>query len=363
MKQLQNILGALALAATPLMSAAQAGDAKPWWPTSVDVWDPPFVESTGGVKSASYTPLPKAAQKVKICVAFPHLKDPYWLAVNYGIITEARRQGVSVQLVEAGGYTNLDKQLAQVEDCVAGGSKAVILSAISADGVKGLVDNLRAKNIPVIDLVNGIKTAVDAKSLQSYVALGHMACKHVVEKAGGARKALALFPGPPGAGWSTDSEIGCRKALEGSNVKIVATKWGDTGKETQLRLVEEVIQAQTIGGKTDLDFIVGNSVTAEAAVLPVRDRKLSEQIGIIGTYYTIGNHIDLKRGAILGGPTDQPVTQGRIAIDQAVRLIEKKPVTRHVGPALSFISKETLSTFDEGATLAPSGWKPVFRVD
>jgi protein TorT len=362
MKHLRTVLSVLVLAGTPLISVAQTAPSKDWWPTPVDVWDPPF-GSAPAAKSELYSPLQKAAQKVKICVSFPHLKDPYWLAVNYGIIAEARRQGVSVQLVEAGGYTNLDKQLAQVEDCVAGGAKAVILSAISADGVKGLVDNLRAKNIPVIDLVNGIKTTVDAKSLQSYVALGHMACKHVVDQAKGAKKTLALFPGPAGAGWSTDSETGCKKAVEGSSVKIVATKWGDTGKETQLKLVEEVIQAQTTGGKTDLDYIVGNSVTAEAAVLPVRDRKLSGQIGIIGTYYTIGNHIDLKRGAIIGGPTDQPVTQGRIAVDQAVRILEKKPYMRHVGPALSMISKETLSKFDEGATLAPTGWKPVFRVD
>lgn len=345
-----------------LVMSGVASAGEQWFPTAVDVWNPPFYMGSTTHRE-DYLPLEKAAQKWKICVSFPHLKDPYWLAVNYGIITEARRQGVSVQLVEAGGYANLEKQLAQVEDCVAGGAQAVILSAISADGVKGLVDNLRSKGIAIIDLVNGITTEVDAKSLQSYVNLGQMACKHVVDHAGGAKKTLALFPGPAGAGWSTDSDIGCRKALEGSNVELVATKWGDTGKETQLRLVEEVIQAQTSGGSTRLDYIVGNSVTAEAAVLPVRDRELQDQIGIIATYYTIGNHIDLKRNAIVGGPTDQPVTQGRIAIDQAIRIIEKQPYLKHVGPALSMITAETLADFDEGHTLAPDGWTPVFTVD
>jgi protein TorT len=359
-RYLSALLGAALLAGTCGSRAALAGDT--WFPTAVDVWDPPFVMASPTHRE-DYVPLEKAAQKWKVCVSFPHLKDPYWLAVNYGIITEARRQGVSVQLVEAGGYTNLDKQLAQVEDCVSGGAQAVILSAISADGVKGLVDNLRSKGIPIIDLVNGVTTDVDAKSLQSYVNLGFMACKYIVDQAAGAPKTVALFPGPPGAGWSTDSDVGCRKALDGSSVKLVATKWGDTGKETQLRLVEEVIQAQTQGGKTDLDYIVGNSVTAEAAVLPVRDRDLQDRIGIIGTYYTIGNHIDLKRDAIIGGPTDQPVTQGRIAIDQAIRILEKKSYLKHVGPALSMITKETLPEFDEGHTLAPEGWAPVFTVE
>lgn len=351
----------IGLALTGLVAAAaSAGEA--WFPTAVDVWEPAF-DMSSPTRQENYVPFGKPTQKWSICVSFPHLKDPYWLAVNYGIITEARRQGVAVQLVEAGGYTNLEKQLAQVENCVAGGAQAVILSAISADGVKGLVDNLRSRGIPIIDLVNGIKTDVDAKSLQSYVNLGYMACRYIVDHAEGEAKKVALFPGPPGAGWSTDSDIGCRKALEGTNVELVATKWGDTGKETQLQLVEEVIQAQTSGDKTDLDFIVGNSVTAEAAVLPIRDRDLRDQIGVIGTYYTVGNHIDLKRGAIIGGPTDQPVTQGRIAIDQAIRILEGQPYLQHVGPALSMITAETLADFDEGHTLAPSDWSPVFNVD
>jgi protein TorT len=360
MNRFLSMAAGVAIAGLGWSATASAGDQ--WFPAAVDVWDPPFGMNSP-IHREDYVPLEKVSQKWKICVAFPHLKDPYWLAVNYGIITEARRQGVSVQLVEAGGYTNLDKQLAQVEDCVAAGAQAVILSAISADGVKGLVDNLRSKGIAIIDLVNGINTTVDAKSLQSYVNLGFMACKYLVDKAAGAEKTLALFPGPAGAGWSTDSDTGCQKALEGSSVKLVATKWGDTGKETQLRLVEEVIQAQTSGGETKLDYIVGNSVTAEAAVLPVRDRDLQDQVGIVGTYYTIGNHIDLKRGAILGGPTDQPVTQGRTAIDQAIRILEKQPYLKHVGPALSMITAESLSEFDEGATLAPEGWAPVFTVD
>ena len=47
------------------------------------------------------------------------MKDAYWLAVDYGVAEEAKRLGVKMQLVEAGGYTNLNKQISQIEDCVA----------------------------------------------------------------------------------------------------------------------------------------------------------------------------------------------------------------------------------------------------
>ncbi|HEU4475841.1 MAG TPA: TMAO reductase system periplasmic protein TorT, partial [Methyloceanibacter sp.] len=103
-----SIRGALlaGLAALPL-AAALAQD-KQWYPFSVEVWDPPFNMDSPRTK-VDYTPVEKASQKWNICVSFPHMKDAYWIAVDYGVVEEARRQGVRMTLLEAGGYTNLNK--------------------------------------------------------------------------------------------------------------------------------------------------------------------------------------------------------------------------------------------------------------
>jgi protein TorT len=89
-------------------------------------------------------------------VSFPHMKDAYWLAVDYGVVEEAKREGVKMTLVEAGGYTNLNKQISQIEDCVAGGAQAVIIGAISYDGLNNLAKEISGKGIPVIDVINGM---------------------------------------------------------------------------------------------------------------------------------------------------------------------------------------------------------------
>ena len=71
-------------------------------------------------------------------------------------------------LVEAGGYTELNKQISQIEDCVANGARSVI-GAISADGLNNLIKELAAKKIPVIDVINGINSPdISAKSLVSF---------------------------------------------------------------------------------------------------------------------------------------------------------------------------------------------------
>src|SRR5205823_13505727 len=66
---------------------------------------------------------------------------------------------------------------------------------------------------------------------------------------------------------------------------------------------------------------------------------------------------DIKRGAVLAAPTDSAVIQGRVAIDQAVRALEKKPFTKHTGPAIYIIDKSNINAFHYESSLAPADFK------
>lgn len=388
----QAITVAITLTAALIGSGIQsaAAEDKNWWPINVEVYDPSCTNgdpacldlpenSIAGRKTVEYSPLERAQQKWQICAALPHLKDSYWVGVNYGIIDEARRLGVKLDLYEAGGYTNLEKQISQVENCVGDGAKAVILAAISSDGNAKQIKEIHDKGVYVVDLVNGVNAPVDARSRVSQYSLGYMACKWVSEKhpAGSGKVKIGWFPGPPGAAWAVDMDKGCNDAIQGSDVEIIATKWGDTGKEIQTSLVEDVLQAQTSGGETDLEYIVGTATTAEAAASVVRARDLKGKIQIVGTYYTPGMHMLIERGDVVMAPSDQQVIQGRIAVDQAVRLLEGKPMatggrpeygntgrtTEHIFPSLVAVDQEHYKAFDPATTLGPSDWKPEFHVE
>jgi protein TorT len=124
------------------------------------------------------------------------------MAVDYGVV-ESARLGVKMQLVEAGGYTNLNKQISQIEDCVSAGSQGVVIGAISFDGLNNLVSELKSKNIPVIDVINGMSSPdISAKSLVSFGEMGAKAGDYLAKlhPAGSGKVKVAWFPGPPGAG-------------------------------------------------------------------------------------------------------------------------------------------------------------------
>ena len=328
-----------------------------------------------------YKPLKASEVKKKhhICVSFPHLKDSYWVGVAYGIISEGRRLEQKITLFEAGGYTNLATQLNQVDDCLNNKGDALIIGPISSNGNAKQIELIREKGIPVVIIITGINTEVDANSLQSFVNMGYTSCKWVAdqEKLNKEKTNIVWFPGPPGAGWSIASHEGCLSALEGTNIRILETNWGDTGKAIQLKLVEETLLNHASGPEPNFKYIVGTGTTIEAAVGALRARKLGKKINLVSTYYTPGIDMFIKRGLISMAPSDQMISQAIIAVDQAVRLLEGKQmatlgrpefnntgrITEHVQQQILIVTPDTYDKFDSSTTLAPKGWSPKFSVD
>ena len=345
--------------ASVLLGLAGLASAAEWFPYKAEAIEPAFA-ADGKAKSVEYTPLPKASKKWDICVSFPHMKDAYWLGVDYGVVEEAKRLGVKMTLVEAGGYTNLAKQISQIEDCVARGANAVVIGAISADGLNGVIKSIAAKNIPVVDLVNGINSPdISAKSLVSFYTMGYSAGEYLAKKhpAGGKAAKVGWFPGPAGAGWVEAAHKGFMEAVKGSALTVLDPKYGDTGKEAQSKLVEDVLQATP-----DIAYIGGTAVTAEASVGILRAKNLEKKVQIISFYITPGVYEGIQRGRIMASPADSMVIQGRVAIDQAVRLLEGKDLIKHVGPKIFVVDQENVKSTPRTAVLAPADFKAAFTV-
>lgn len=345
----------LLLMAAMFTPSVQAED-KPWYPFPVDVLK--ASPSGGEVKTPfDYVPLAKSDRQWRICVSFPHMKDSYWLAVNYGLVQEASRLGVNMRLLQAGGYDGLGNQIRQIRECVRAGTDAVVIGAISLDGLNGLVGELRGKGLPVIDLVNGMSSQrVSARSQVSFREMGFAAGTYIAKRhpANDGNKAkIAWFPGPRGAGWVTAGNEGFAQALHGSATEIVATRYGDTGQEAQSKLIEEELSRHP-----DLDYIAGTAVTAGAALPILRAHGLEKQVKVVSYYLTAEVYRGIQRGHILAAPTDSAVIQGRIAIDQSVRILQQQDFTKDAGPRIKVFDASNMQSAERLFSLAPSGFRP-----
>ncbi|MBW2443731.1 MAG: TMAO reductase system periplasmic protein TorT [Deltaproteobacteria bacterium] len=334
---------------------------KAWYPLEVDVWNPPFNEERQRDQKV-YTPLDRAQEKWRIRVFIPHLKDAYWLGVNYGLIDEARRLGIGLAIYEAGGYDQLAVQRRQIEDSLKENPNGVIIGAISLDGLNDLVKKAAARGIPVLDLINGLASPdIAARAAVSFWDMGHQAGTylHRLQTSIGKPMKVAWFPGPKGAGWVAAGDAGFRKAIAGGAIDVVESLYGDTGSAAQTRLIETVLKRHA----AELDGIVGTAVTAEAAVKILRRSGLADRIKILSYYYSPGVDRGIRRGGITAAPSDLTVLQARIAVDVMVRILEKKTYFKHVAPKVTVIDRKNIRTWDSSTTLAPRGFRPIFSIN
>ena len=236
----------------------------------------------------------------------------------------------------------------------------MIIAAVSFDRTDSLVAVAADAGIPVVDLVNGMTSArVAARSVMPYYDAGHAAGIYLAKRhpEGSAPATVAWFPGPKGPGWTVSGDRGFREAIRGAAIQIVDARWGDTGKRAQTDLLNQALEIFP-----DVDYVVGTSVTAEAAERVLRRRKLKDTL-VVASYFSPGVLRGIKQGKILAAPTDSPVIQARIAVDQLVRILDKAPVRRHIGTRVQTVTPENVTEIDQLNMLAPTGFIATYSVN
>lgn len=380
MNRTQPALLLAALAAVSLSACSQEGGTASEEPISGDSWTVPALVTdcssddvdpagcTGPSEATEYTSLD--AENVtapwRLCAVIPHLKDSTWVGVNYGLALQAQRLDVNLSVVDAGGYENLSKQVSQIEDCVSSDADAILVSAVSYDSVNQAVQRAMDAGITVVDVGNGFSLPdVPGRVLQDYVDMGGVIGTHLAESAEPLK--VAVLPGPAGAGWAERSLLGFQEAIEGSDVEIVDVKYGDTGKEVQLGLIEDVLSANP-----DIDALVGNAVMVESAVAVLAEQGRTEQVALYGTYVTPETVKLMSAGRANCGPSEQSSLIGQMSVDLAVRLLEQEvlaePPTRFSPKPLLICGSaeggsDNVESFDATGSFAPEGWQPVSVVE
>ena len=352
-----------------------AAEPAKWYPFKVQAWygnyDPGDKEpgkpapSLTGPKTIDWVPPAKAKKPWIIGVSFPHLKDPSWVAGNFGVYDEAKRLGVEMRLVAAEGYTAIDQQVRQIEDLVSQGVNAILLAAISYTASDKLVEEITKKGIPVVAMINDIRApAIAAKSINSFFKLGYQCGEFVLKDSEGKKEVnVVLLPGPAGAGWSPESATGFTEAvnkLAPGRVKILDTKWGDPGKAEQLRLLENSLQAYA-----KIDYIIGNAVAIDVGTEILAEKGLTGKVKLVSTYLTAPLYDKVVKGTVAGSAIEGQPYEGRIAVDQAVLTLEGgKPgfdFPFRIGPDIPFLHKGNVKQYTFEYLLGPRNFRPTFN--
>lgn len=319
--------------------------------------------ATGRVVEGEYPMAAPASKSWRIAFLFPHIKDPYWVDCTYGLISEAKRLGVAVDIFPADGYNDLIGQLRKMDEVIAAKYDAIVISPISQTANNASIAHARKLGIPVFELANdSTSDDLKIKVTASLKGMGIDTMEWVIRDAqnrGLKSINIALLPGPKDAGWVQGEVEGTREVARNApiRVNIVDIKYGDSDLIGQSQLAEELLAKH--GRK--LDYILGCTGCAPAAILPVRLAGLKEKIRIVSyglTREVIGN---IRRGEIVATSDSKGVSQARLVINAAVNYLEgrTKEPPHTILIKLGMIDQSNVDSYDYDITTAPKGYRAI----
>lgn len=318
---------------------------------------------SGRVVEGHYSMAAPASKPWRIAFLFPHLKDPYWVGCSYGVISEARRLGVAVDIFPADGYDDMVGQLRKMDEAVAAKYDAIVISPLSMTANNSSIAKARSLGIPVFELANDSSSDdLTVKVTTSLKDMGRNATDWVIldaQKRGLKSINIALLPGPAEAGWVKGEVAGTREAARKAPIKIniLGIKYGDSDRIVQSRLAAQLLAEH---GKK-LDYILGCTGCAPAAVLPVKDRALSGKIKIVA--YDLTREIAglIRKGEIVAAADTKGVSQARVAINAVVNFLEGRTaeLPHTILVKLGLVDRNNHAAYPFDTSTPPGGYVPV----
>jgi protein TorT len=319
--------------------------------------------TTGRVVEEFSTMAEPASKHWRIAYLFPHVKDPYWVDCTYGLISEARRLGIKVDIFPADGYDDLIGQLRKMDEVIESKYDAIVISPISQTANNASITKARRLGIPVFEMANdSTSDDLTVKITSSLRGMGVDTTKWVIndaQKRGLKSINIALLPGPADAGWVMGEVEGSRLSAKSAPIKvnIVDVRYGDSDLIGQSRLAEQVLKSH---GKK-LDYILGCTDCAPAAILPVKVAGLDKKIKIVAYGLTREMIGHIRRGEIAAATDVKGVSQARVSINMAVNYLEGRIKNRPhtVLIKLGMVDGSNYATYDYDITTAPKGYTTI----
>lgn len=203
---------------------------------------PPRVDASGMVDTTFY----KKDGPYKIGFSNISVVNTWRVQMVRELEAEARRQGVELIVTDANG--DLNKQIADVEDLLAQGIDALLVTPINPDGMVPVVTKAWESGIPVVAFNSGLNSdKYTAYIGTDEVEFGYVIAKYLMEQIGCQGNIVAL-DGIAGNAISEDRYKGLEKAIGecsngGADVKILGRYPADWAYDKGKIVMEQALAA------------------------------------------------------------------------------------------------------------------------
>lgn len=285
------------------------------------------------------------AQAADYAVVLKTLASPYWVAMKDGVVAEAKKRGVEVDVFAAAGEDDITGQQRLMEDVVNKNYKVVGVAPISPVNLVQAMASATKKGIYVVNIderadMGQLKAAggsVVAFLSTDNLALGEKAGKFILGKMGAGGGKVAIIEGKAGNSSGDARRDGVKKALATqANVQLVASLPGDWDRSKALDVANTMLQRNP-----DLKAIyAANDGMALGALQAVKNANKLGKVMVIGTDGVPEAMDSVKRGELTATAAQDSAGMGAKALDVMIETLKNKPAIK-VDAAPAFVAVDS----------------------
>ncbi|TMJ06312.1 MAG: D-ribose ABC transporter substrate-binding protein [Bacillati bacterium ANGP1] len=278
-----------------------------------------------------------AAAPPTVGLSISTLNNPFFVDLRDGAQAAATRLNVNLVVLDA--QNDSAREASQIEDLIQKKVAVIAINPTDSDAIAPTIRKVQGAKIPVITVDRGANGVTVAAHIASdNVAGGKMAAQYVAKRLKG-KGNVVMLEGIAGTSAARDRGKGFRDGLKAyPGIKLVAVQTADFDRAKGLSVMENILQAQK---KIDAVF-AQNDEMALGAIQAIAAAKREKEMFVVGFDAIADALAAIKAGTMAATIAQQPKVMGRLAVENAVKIIKKQRVSKFTPVPLKLVTKQTM---------------------
>lgn len=277
---------------------------------------------------------------VRIGVIPKAVANEFWGAVHAGAARAAEDNGVTIEWQGPASETAFSRQIEIVESMINSRVDGLVLAPTEATALVSAVERAGREGIPVTIFDSGINTDqyVSFVASNNYEA-GRMAARTLADLLGGTGQ-IVIVKTVAGSASTMAREAGFEETLEreAPGIRVVDFKYCQSDRAVALAVTENMLTAHP-----NLDGIFASAEPGTVGAAKVlRNRRLAEQVKLVGFDWTYTLERDLREGVVRALVVQDPFEIGRQAVESVLAALRGETPPKRIDTATHVVTVENI---------------------
>lgn len=275
----------------------------------------------------------------------------FWEVMRQGVDTAAEEFNVKVQVAGTLTESDIDGQIALLEQAIIDKPQVIILAAIDYNRIVPVAKRIVAAGIKLITVDSGLKEGISSSFIatDNYAAgqkAGRLLWDSIDQSGSGS---IAILNFVRGSAPAMERERGVRESLADSDIQILETLYSDASEERAYEIAVELLR-----NEPDLRGIAAlNEPTAVGAARAIKEMQAVSRVKLIGFDNSMEEIAFLEEDVLQATIVQKPFNMGYLAVKTAMELSAGGKVQPVIDTGSETITKQNMYESDKQKLLFP----------